>query len=97
MKEYIRGAHLDYHIVPPQQMIMHRQRLNRCKIFDDDIRADNFMAGKLVDLSATYYLPHVKPFTLKRLDLEKQIILVKAMILKHEEVDTSYGPGDETT
>lgn len=60
VKEVASGAHIDFDLVSPAQMMAHRDILDRLMVFDCDISIGNFIFGLLVDLSAFYYLPDLQ-------------------------------------
>ncbi|KFY93216.1 hypothetical protein V500_03829 [Pseudogymnoascus sp. VKM F-4518 (FW-2643)] len=59
VKKLVLSPPFDFGKVTPQDMIRHLDMLDRLKIYDTDIRAENFLAGKLADLSASYVLTEI--------------------------------------
>ncbi|KFY65649.1 hypothetical protein V496_02418 [Pseudogymnoascus sp. VKM F-4515 (FW-2607)] len=59
VKRLVRSPPFDFTKVTPGDMIRHRDTLDRLRIYDTDIRPDNFLAGKLADLSACYVLTEI--------------------------------------
>jgi hypothetical protein len=80
VKEVVEGPHFNFNLVSPKQMIEHRDMLDRLGIYDTDIREENFLAGRLVDLSATYVLSYLmRP---QSYDISGQCCRLKIVILR---------------
>jgi hypothetical protein len=81
VKKVVEGPHFNFNLVTPEQMIEHRNMLNRLQIYDTDIKEENFLMGRLVDLSATYVLSDLmRP---QSYDIDDQCRHLKGAILRH--------------
>ena len=89
VKKLVEGPHFNFDLVTPEQMIEHRNMLNRLQIYDTDIKEENFLAGRLVDLSATYVLPDLmRP---QSYDIDDQCRRLKVVILRHHGIFSTTG------
>lgn len=80
VKKLAEGPHFNFNLVTPEQMIEHRNILDRLQIYDTDIKEENFLMGRLVDLSATYVLSDLmRP---QSYDIDDQCRHLKGAILR---------------
>lgn len=77
----IKRPYFDFKLVTPEQMIEHRYVLKSLEISDSDIKEENFLAGRLADLSATYVLSDLMHSQFYNLD--SQCHMLKMVILRH--------------
>jgi hypothetical protein len=89
VKKLVEGPHFNFSLVSPEQMIKHRSILNRLQIYDTDIRQENFLAGRLADLSATYVLSDL--MHLQSYDINDQCRQLKGAILRHHGIFANMG------
>ena len=90
VKKLVEGPPFDFNLVTPEQMIEHRNILSRLQIYDTDIKEENFLAGRLVDLSATYVLPDLmRP---QSYDINDQCLRLKLAILRYHGVFSNTRP-----
>jgi len=76
-----RAPAFDFDKVTPDAMLRHRDILDRLGIYDTDIRAENFLAGRLADLSACYVLTEINRPDIY--DIRDQRPQVKEVVLRH--------------
>jgi hypothetical protein len=63
--------------------------LNRLQVYDTDIKEDNFLAGRLADLSGTYVLSDLmRP---QSYDIDGQCRRLKVVILRHHGIFSTTG------
>ncbi|OBT73495.1 hypothetical protein VF21_07243 [Pseudogymnoascus sp. 05NY08] len=81
VKKLMPSLPFDFSKVTPRDMIRHRDILDRLEIYDIDIRAENFLSGRLADLSACYILPGIVCSDMN--NIQDQRPRLKQAVLRH--------------
>ncbi|KFZ04712.1 hypothetical protein V501_09049 [Pseudogymnoascus sp. VKM F-4519 (FW-2642)] len=87
VKKLMLPLQFDFSKVTPRDMIRHRDILDRLQIYDTDIRAENFLSGRLADLSACYVLPEITRSDIY--NIQDQRPRLKQTVLRHLELLSS--------
>lgn len=87
VKKLMPSLPFDFSKVSPQDMIRHRDILDRLGIYDTDIRAENFLSGRLADLSACYVLTEITRSDIY--NIQDQRPRLKQAVLRHLELISS--------
>ncbi|OBT82459.1 hypothetical protein VE02_08791 [Pseudogymnoascus sp. 03VT05] len=81
VKKLMLTLPFDFSKVTPRDMIRHRDIIDRLKIYNTDIRAENFLSGRLADLSASYVLTEITRSDIY--NIQDQRPRLKQAILRH--------------
>jgi hypothetical protein len=86
VKEFVEGPYFDFNHITPEQMLEHREILNRLGIYDMDIMPKKFVAGQLADLSDVYVIPILQdpPFDTTRQCFDVKVAILNFMGLLHK-------------